>query len=426
MRLTAFRSGKGDCLLLEGGTSGLVLVDGGMSNAYRDHVAPAMAALRQANRVLDLVYVSHIDEDHIGGVLELLNHEMAWRVHEFQISHDNPTHPVPAVPRPPVIRKIWHNAFHEQLAADPGVIEDTLAAMASILSGANSPDLLQAAVTQADLATGVAQAIKVSRRIGAKQLDIPLNPDADGKLMMRRDNQAPFAIGSMRMTVLGPTNANLLRLRKDWKKYLDTHATTLQTIREQAADDEEDLLGNSEVSRFRARLALDAQAFGDPSRVTPPNLASLTLLVREGAQVILLTGDARGDQILDGLTAAGEMPASGRLHVDVLKVQHHGAEHNIDQAFCDAVTADHYVFCGNGESGNPDPRVVDLIAERRFADGGAAKFKFWFNCSEAVSVDPEQAAHMKTVQDTVTALQSASQGRLKSKFLKTGRSLRIV
>jgi hypothetical protein len=428
MHLTMFRSGKGDCLLLEGNTSGRVLVDAGMPDAYRDFVAAPLAKLRQQNKALDLVYVSHIDEDHIGGVLKMLDDEMAWRVHEHQISPsggNNRTHPVPTVPRPPQIKKIWHNAFHEQLAVRPGVIEDTLAAMATVLAGSDHDDLLEAASAQADLATSVMQAIQVSRRIGAKQLNIPLNPDSDKKLMMRRENQTPIRVGSMRFTVLGPTGANLLRLRKDWKEWLDQHADTLQDIRDKAAEDK-DLLGNSDLSGFRERLALQARQFGNPGSVTPPNLASLMLLAKEGSQTILLTGDARGDQIVDGLRAVGALPpAGGHLHVNVLKVQHHGAENNIDPEFCDTVTADHYVFCGNGENKNPNVDVVELIARHRFADGGTKKFKFWFNASAAVSVRG-LGAHMSAVERKVDALQSEGHGRLKLRFLKSGVSLRVI
>ena len=428
MRLTMFRSGKGDCLLLEGNTSGRVLVDAGTPDAYRDFVAAPLARLRQENKALDLVYVSHIDEDHIGGVLEMLDDEMAWRVHEHQIAPgggNNPSHRVPTVPRPPQIKKIWHNAFHEQLDVDPGDIGDTLAAMATVLAGSDHGDLLEAASAQADLATSVMQAIQVSRRIGAKQLNIPLNPDSDKKLMMRRANQTPIRVGSMRFTVLGPTGANLLRLRRDWKTWLDEHADTLQDIRGQA-DEDEGLLGNSDLSGFRARLALQARQFGNPGSVTPPNLASLMLLAKEGSQAILLTGDARGDQIVDGLRAVGALPATGgRLHVNVLKVQHHGAENNIDPEFCDTVTADHYVFCGNGENKNPNVDVVELIARHRFDDGGTEKFKFWFNSSAAVSVRG-LGAHMTAVERKVDALQSEGHGRLKSRFLKSGVSLRIV
>jgi len=92
MHLTAFQSGKGDSLLLTNaaGTT-RVLVDGGMPDAYNTHIAPVLGKLRVAKRKLDLVYISHIDEDHIGGILEMLDDEVAWRVHEHQIAHDNPT-----------------------------------------------------------------------------------------------------------------------------------------------------------------------------------------------------------------------------------------------------------------------------------------------------------------------------------------------
>jgi beta-lactamase superfamily II metal-dependent hydrolase len=425
MHLTAFRSGKGDCLLLEGGTSGLILVDGGVPESYRDHVAPAMAALRKKKRKLDLVYVSHIDEDHIGGVLEMLNQEMAWRVFEVQSTLPGKHPKKPQVPRPPEIRKIWHNAFQEQVRADPGDLEEMLAAMASILSGSAIGEVQEIARKQGELSSSVKQAIQLSRRIGAKQLKIPLNPDADGKLMMRRANQGPITVGSMKLTILGPTEADLRELHKEWKKWLDKHQPQLKNIRTKAAKDES-LLGNTDVSGLMAGLALQAETFGDPGSVTPPNLASLTLFVKEGNQTILLTGDARGDQIVDGLKKTGIMPESGKLHVDVLKVQHHGAENNIDPAFCDAVTADHYVFCGDGDSHNPDPRVCDLIVTRRLAGEGSAPFKFWFNCSEAIQDRESLAEHLIKVEEKVKDLRKRAKGRLKAKFLTTGNSLRII
>ena len=86
MHLTAFQSGKGDCLLLSN-TAGTtrILVDGGMPAAYSTHVAPALGKLRAAKKTLDLVYVSHIDQDHIGGVLQACSTTRStWRVHEHQ------------------------------------------------------------------------------------------------------------------------------------------------------------------------------------------------------------------------------------------------------------------------------------------------------------------------------------------------------
>lgn len=63
------QSDKGDCLLVSGDASGHILVDGGMRKAFQDHVRADLGKMAAKKEVLDLVYVSHIDQDHISGVL---------------------------------------------------------------------------------------------------------------------------------------------------------------------------------------------------------------------------------------------------------------------------------------------------------------------------------------------------------------------
>jgi hypothetical protein len=116
--------------------------------------------------------------------------------------------------------------------------------------------------------------------------------------------------------------------------------------------------------------------------------------------------------------------ADGRLHVDVLKVQHHGSEHNMHRQFCDRVTADHYVFCGNGEHENPDPGVLQLIFDRRMANDRLA-FKFWFNSTSKLSVRSAGRSHMKELESLVAKLAADSKGRMTSEFIK-GSAMRIL
>ena len=221
MRLTAFQSDKGDCLLLTNtADTARILVDGGVQGSYSAHVAAAMGKLRTAKKSLDVVYVSHIDEDHIGGVLKMLDDEAAWRVKEFQ--KKNPKIKTPTVPRPPKIKEIWHNGFGEMLQKKAKPIVDALSAMAPVLAGSDSAEIRRQALEQSDLVTSVGQAIQVSRRISPKQLNIPLNPRADGKLMMLRKNQKPLKIGGLTITIIGPTDAHLDKLRSDWKQFLDS------------------------------------------------------------------------------------------------------------------------------------------------------------------------------------------------------------
>ena len=88
--------------------------------------------------------------------------------------------------------------------------------------------------------------------------------------------------------------------------------------------------------------------------------------VKEGKQTMLLTGDGHWKDILNGLERH-KLLKGGKLHVDVLKAQHHGSEHNFKDEFCDVVTADDYVFCGNGQHENPDLDVLQMVVDRRIA-----------------------------------------------------------
>ena len=52
MKLTVFQSDKGDCLLLTSADGKNVLIDGGMSDSYTTHVAPALNKLHVDKQVL--------------------------------------------------------------------------------------------------------------------------------------------------------------------------------------------------------------------------------------------------------------------------------------------------------------------------------------------------------------------------------------
>ena len=82
MKLTVFPSNKGDCLLVSGERGGRLLVDGGMSGSYREYVAPALGELQARGETLDLVCVSHIDDDHISGIVKLMDALRPWRVYD--------------------------------------------------------------------------------------------------------------------------------------------------------------------------------------------------------------------------------------------------------------------------------------------------------------------------------------------------------
>jgi hypothetical protein len=102
----------------------------------------------------------------------------------------------------------------------------------------------------------------------------------------------------------------------------------------------------------------------------------------------------------------------------VLKVPHHGSEHNLDEDFAARVTADHYVFCANGEHANPDLRIVRALVGAREADGsGGRPYTLWFNSSSTASEDARGREHMAEVEALAGQLERRGGGRMTSRFL---------
>ncbi len=425
MRLTIFQADKGDCILITGNDGKNILADGGMSGSYTKHVAPFLSKMNDRREVLDLVYVSHIDQDHIAGILKMMDDMVDWKVHKYQRGSGNSNHETPKSLCPPEVKSIWHNSFHEQVGDNSGEIEDMLAANASLLSLSNQKWAEELTEHCSNLVTSMAEGAKLSRRIGSKQLNVPLNQEYGEGLMYVTEPIESIDIGGLAVTVIGPCDTDLNVLRKKWNKWLRSQKgrKAIQKIRREAREDERRLDWNA-FDSFIQPILIHAEQLGDRDNVTSPNLASLMLHIEENGKTVLMTGDGHCDDIIWGLEACGKLNDNEGIHVNVLKMQHHGSEHNIDRNFCKCVTADHYIFCGNGAHENPDLRVVREIIESRIgtADRRSSNqkarnsFKVWFNSSSDIT-KPKYRQHMKNLESMMRSQARRSNGRMKYSFL---------
>jgi hypothetical protein len=257
------------------------------------------------------------------------------------------------------------------------------------------------------LATSLKEAAQVSRRIGAKQLNIPLNDEFGGKLVRRHNRSTPVELDDLKITVLGPTTSRLNELEEKWNDWLRSAKgqRQIRSVRENAEEDE-DLLLQQGLRSFLALSGL-GPVVGDRDGVTVQNVASIVMMVEENGKSALFTGDARDDDIYDDLKASGYKDSDGHVHVDLLKVQHHGSENNFSLGFAQKVTADHYLFCGNGGHHNPDLGVIRALLDARI--GPASKrsphvdadrpFKLWFTSDGTTTASDSR--HMKKVADLV-------------------------
>ncbi len=362
----------------------------------------------------------------------MLDQEVEWRV--FKNHENDPpgtsNFDEPGFVRPPVIEAFWYNGFKD-ITDDTTAVEEVLLFNARALGFANA-DLARAADMQF-LATGVKQGLQLQNRISPNQLGISLNPPSEGKPLLVKDAAARHPFGAMELTLLGPFKEDLERLRVEWIDYVKNNNSVILDVQKKAEDDQE-LLGLSDAETAR-RLLADYAQNQTRGAVTPPNLASIVFLAQEGDQKILMTGDGRDDEIIKGLAFTNHLDAQGRLHVDILKIPHHGSINNVNRAFCKAITADHYVICGGsgGSHKNPDTEVVQFIIDSRMGElehkSTHAKvdenFTIWFSANRKDG-GPSANAYMKTVFDFVEPKAAASGGRFEVVILGEGKDRLVV
>jgi len=314
-RMRVVQAEFGDCFLLEYGSAvapRFLLVDGGPPDTWELHLESELAGIAQVGGALDLVMLSHVDNDHIVGLLDLL----------ARLRADGAA---PLIG----VGGIWHNSFGRTVDVD-GTLGPRL--RAATMNAAS----VQSAVAVNGIAEGNAL------RLAAQALGIPLNAGFPGDLVCADDHPQPVLLDNLKLTVVGPTRANLDELRAQWETWLAAHEDAV-------ADGDPQVMANSDRS--------------------VPNLSSIVVLAEADGKRVLCTGDGRSDHLLQGLGQAGLLDAGGAMHVDVLKVAHHGSDRNATRKFFRLVTADTYVLSANGKDDNPDLATLIWIVEEAGKQG---------------------------------------------------------
>ena len=351
------RAHKGDCLLLHIGSKsdpGLVLIDGGPRDVYLPQLKPRLQKIKTSQEPLlvDVLMVSHVDDDHIRGILDLTKEEIALN----------------DARRPQLlnVQSFWHNSFDAIIDEDPKDLTAFFKEQFGEAAASGSGELPQDKIVEVqdesseDDPEVVASGLKVLASIeqgfrlrqDADRLEFARNPEFGGKLIMARKNANAIEIAhGLKFTVVGPMEPELQALHKK-------HIKWLVDLKKK---------GKSPP----AALA----AYVDKSVA---NLSSIVVLAELEGKRMLLTGDARGDKILKGLQAVGLL-ASGsnsKLEIDLLKVPHHGSANNLDNDFFERIIAKHYVFSGNGEHGNPEREALQMLLNARGDDDYTVHFTY--------------------------------------------------
>lgn len=96
IRIEVYPALEGDCFLISIGNEikTNILIDGGFAETYHGYLKPRLLRMAEHGEELDLVVVTHVDSDHIEGIIELFK--------------ENGTAKNPLIIP---ITEVWHNSY---------------------------------------------------------------------------------------------------------------------------------------------------------------------------------------------------------------------------------------------------------------------------------------------------------------------------
>lgn len=304
------------------GTTHRLLVDAGPGPAY-DVLWRRLMDLPRQQRTLDLLVVSHIDADHIEGVLRLLQDREPMGLH---------------------IGEVWFNGW--PALAPLGIL------------GPAQGEML-GALLERDL----------GRRWNASA------GGAGNAVMVPTEGPPPCheLPGGATVTVLSPFIEQLLVLKDKWR-------TVLSAAGQTPGAGANALVALSQ-RRDLAGLCATGMLGGGRRRPTRDssiaNGTSIAILLEQDGHRLLIAADAWADVLERGVDRLLAERHARRLDVDAFQLPHHGSRANITESLLDKVRADRYLVTTNGDHyHHPDAEAIELVISHERAARRRPEFVF--------------------------------------------------
>ena len=323
-RIEMLPAGHGDALWIEYGNeleTNRILIDGGTVSTY-PHLLQRVEQVPGNERYFELVVLTHVDADHIEGLLRLFA--------------DNP---IPCKPD-----RVLFNGWRQMEPAH----------------GLLGP--LQGEFLSALLA--------VRARDAWKAEGPPLVVPDDGPLPVINLR------GGMKLTLLSPSWPKLKAMADEWRKTIDKagfkpgdlDAAWAILAGKKKFLPEEGLLGATPELDEKLREGFRP----DHAKA---NGSSLAFLAEYGGKSALLLGDAHPDVIHDSLRRLCQERNQEKLAVDVVKLSHHGSKNNTSPEMLEGLDCSRYLVSTNGSHfDHPDEICMQRVIQ--FGKPGELVFNY--------------------------------------------------
>ncbi len=341
-RLKMYPAKNGDAFLVDAGGRH-ILIDAGFASTYQDFIAADLAQLAEGGGQLDLVVCTHIDADHIGGLLE------------FFSSNGTPGK------RGIEVGTVWHNSLRS-LPAPATRTDDIRDQM--VLEAMRRRGFPKAPTSLPD---------PISARQGSSLAKLlrqhGYNWNSGSGSTCISEGDALSLPQNMHVDVIGPTTARLEELRDLWLGEVRKLGYKGSTQPSDLTDDAYEMWCASVLARS-APQAKTIAANGNMRLAevyTPdtsiPNSSSIVVIISVENKRILFLGDAWAEDVVAKLRSL--QATSTPIIFDAIKVSHHGSLHNTSVELLSVADSPCFLISSDGgRHGHPDFEVLAEIVDR--------------------------------------------------------------
>lgn len=343
-KLKMYPAKNGDAFLIEVAGQ-YILIDAGYAATFRDEIAPDLSQLRLAGQRLSLALCTHIDADHIGGMIEF-------------VSSNGPR----GARRIIDVDDFWHNSLRSLPSSIGPMDSREDQQLLEAIRRRGHPTVARQA--PAANPVGARQGSSLARLL--KECGYRWN-GGDGTHCIQAQASPVAWSGEVEIHVIGPCFQRLQNLRNWWIRELQRLSYRGSGQISDLIEDAYEMWLSASPPPGAARIGHIASIAGQQlSDVHVPdtsltNASSITMILRGEGISMLFLGDAWPEDVVSQLEAAGRSTPL----FDVIKIAHHGSKNNSSVELLQQVDAPCFLISSDGSRhGHPDFEVLAEIVDR--------------------------------------------------------------
>ncbi|PFD01863.1 hypothetical protein CN995_10150 [Bacillus cereus] len=342
-----FPAKNGDCFLVSLGLDNKkhILIDCGYVETYRDYLKEELMKIASNGEAIDLMVITHIDQDHILGALAFLEENNEAPFIE--------------------IKEIWHNSYrHIQFEKEK--VEKITEQELTIL---NREVVLGSSFLQHRIGKSKIRDADISAKQGSMLAALileggyPWNKSFDGKAV-NYDNKNFIVKDQYTLTLLSPNTNKLKRLSRAWLRDLKKQKMNFSLSNERIFDDAYEfyLIRQGEQKVVESNISSGAINYNEKSienivlqnskeeiDSSVVNGSSISFIIEYQGKRLLFLADAHPDLIYDNICKLEEK------YFDLIKLPHHGSKRNITRDLIENLSSELFLISTNGDKhGHPD------------------------------------------------------------------------